>query len=453
MMRRLATHVAAEHRSQGGQAPPGNPPAHPGHEASGGLITTGRTAPGLHEGVGPCERFFFGVRAGSLPFVNVRDRPFGQVRRVARPRRCLGKRLAVDAETGEARTTFSSDDACDGVVLKACGNRRASVCPACAATYRADARHLVAAGLAGGKGVPEAIAAHPAVFVTLTAPSFGSVHSASVDRPLPARAGERRCFHDRPLSCTGRHDRDDPALGQPLCADCYGYSDHVLWHAHAGELWRRTVVYLPRALARGLGLTAAEGRAAFRLSFVKVVEYQSRGAIHLHAIVRADGPGRTCPSREVTSPALITALQAAARSVSVPYPDESGSRSGCARWGEQIDATVRRPRVRAPRLGLPGQVRHQVDRPRRPPRPPPSGRGPRPPGRPAQSPPRPPGPYGLEPRRQPQPRAPWSEALGPHPRLPWSLAHQEPRLLDDVHRPPSGAPILARPVHAADSRD
>lgn len=246
----------------------------------------------------------------------------------ARPVRLVGKRLAVDAETGEAWTTFSSDDACDGVVLKACGNRRASVCPACAATYRADARHLVTAGLAGGKGVPEAIAAHPSVFVTLTAPSFGSVHSASIDRPCRPGPGERRRSHDRPLSCTRRHDWDDPVLGQPLCADCYRYSDHVLWHAHAGELWRRTVVYLPRALSRGLGLTAAEGRAAFRISFVKVVEYQTRGAIHLHAVVRADGPGRTCPSREVTSPALITALHAAARSASVAYPDGSGSRSG-----------------------------------------------------------------------------------------------------------------------------
>ena len=42
----------------------------------------------------------------------------------------------------------------DGVLLKACGTRRESKCPSCAATYRADAYQLLAAGLKGGKGVP-----------------------------------------------------------------------------------------------------------------------------------------------------------------------------------------------------------------------------------------------------------------------------------------------------------
>jgi hypothetical protein len=41
------------------------------------------------------------------------------------------------------------------VLLKACGTRRESRCPSCAATYRADAYQLLAAGLKGGKGVPE----------------------------------------------------------------------------------------------------------------------------------------------------------------------------------------------------------------------------------------------------------------------------------------------------------
>ena len=59
----------------------------------------------------------------------------------------------------------------------ACGNRREAVCPACSAVYKRDARQLVRAGLAGGKGIPETITAHPCVFATLTAPSFGPVHS------------------------------------------------------------------------------------------------------------------------------------------------------------------------------------------------------------------------------------------------------------------------------------
>jgi len=49
------------------------------------------------------------------------------------------------------------------LVFKACGNRRKTRCPACSDVYRNDARHLVMAGLAGGKGVPESVATHPMV--------------------------------------------------------------------------------------------------------------------------------------------------------------------------------------------------------------------------------------------------------------------------------------------------
>jgi hypothetical protein len=58
----------------------------------------------------------------------------------------------------------------------ACKTRRASRCPPCAETYRADTYQLIRAGLTGGKGVPATVADHPCVFVTLTAPSFGPVH-------------------------------------------------------------------------------------------------------------------------------------------------------------------------------------------------------------------------------------------------------------------------------------
>jgi hypothetical protein len=64
-----------------------------------------------------------------------------------------------------------------GQASVACGNRRATVCPACSQVYKRDARQLVRTGLAGGKGIPETISAHPCVFATLTALSFGPVHS------------------------------------------------------------------------------------------------------------------------------------------------------------------------------------------------------------------------------------------------------------------------------------
>jgi hypothetical protein len=83
----------------------------------------------------------------------------------------------ADPGTGEVRTVYSTDREPEATLLKACGNRRASVCPSCSATYQADQFHLLAAGLRGGKGIPDTVSRHPRLFVTFTAPSFGQVHS------------------------------------------------------------------------------------------------------------------------------------------------------------------------------------------------------------------------------------------------------------------------------------
>jgi hypothetical protein len=45
--------------------------------------------------------------------------------------------------------------------------------------YQRDAYRIVRSLLVGGKGVPETVSQHPAVFSTLTAPSFGEVHTRS----------------------------------------------------------------------------------------------------------------------------------------------------------------------------------------------------------------------------------------------------------------------------------
>jgi hypothetical protein len=111
------------------------------------------------------------------------------------------------------------------VLLKACGTRRESRCPSCAAVYRADAYQLLAAGLKGGKGVPDSISEHPRLFVTFTAPSFGKVHARRAQGRLvlpchPYRQGAR-CPHGLRDGCWHRHDKDDPRLGEPLCLSCY----------------------------------------------------------------------------------------------------------------------------------------------------------------------------------------------------------------------------------------
>src|SRR5207249_9248936 len=70
------------------------------------------------------------------------------------PIRLSGSVRHVDRQTGEIAVAYATGSEPDGTLLVACGNRRASVCPSCSATYKGDARQLVAAGLVGGKGMP-----------------------------------------------------------------------------------------------------------------------------------------------------------------------------------------------------------------------------------------------------------------------------------------------------------
>ena len=75
--------------------------------------------------------------------------------------RLRGRVEHADPATGEVRRVYDSGREPDAILLKACGNRRPSVCPSCSATYQADSFHLLAAGLRGGKGVPKQVAAIP----------------------------------------------------------------------------------------------------------------------------------------------------------------------------------------------------------------------------------------------------------------------------------------------------
>ena len=176
--------------------------------------------------------------------------------------------------------------------MKCCGNRREAVCPSCAETYRGDAYQLVAAGLRGGKGVPESVTEHPTIFVTLTAPSFGRSTRGASGTARPQRCRPRRraevCPHGVRLSCGEVHAEDDPRLGEPLCAECFDYERAVIWNALAPELWRRTAIQIPRELARLSRCVAAELRRRVRVSYVKVAEYQRRGSLHFHCVIRLD---------------------------------------------------------------------------------------------------------------------------------------------------------------------
>jgi hypothetical protein len=118
----------------------------------------------------------------------------------------------------------------------------------------------------------------------------------------------------------------------------------VLWNALAPELWRRTTIALQRALGRLVGLQEGELRRLVRISYAKVAEFQRRGAIHFHAVLRLDAATDCrCPACLAPPPAPFTAalleeaLRQAAPVVRVPCPSVDGGPDRYARWGEQLD--------------------------------------------------------------------------------------------------------------------
>ncbi|QOC90238.1 replication initiator [Micromonospora craniellae] len=287
-----------------------------------------------------------------------------------RPIRLAGQLLTVEQSTGRVLDQRHTDAMPDAAIYTACGNRRATVCPSCAHTYQRDAFQLLRAGLVGGKGVPETVAAHPAVFATFTAPSFGTVHARVVRKhtcrnrrrcdcraePCHARRSLGLCEHGRPAVCWARHEPGDAVLGQPLCLDCYDHGHQVVWNLFSGELWHRTKQAAERWLAklarrRGvprIAVVTASGKtrmvAPVRLSPGKVAELQARGAVHFHAIARLDGVHPTDPTAVIPPPPgfdvddLVDALRHAAAQIAFDTPKHPDRPGGWPiTWGKQID--------------------------------------------------------------------------------------------------------------------
>jgi hypothetical protein len=256
-----------------------------------------------------------------------------------RPVRLKGS-VTQTASDGSTRVLFESASQPDRVLLKACGTRRQTLCPPCASIYRGDAFALVAAGLRGGKGVPDEVSNHPAVLLTLTAPSFGVVHRTTRDG-ICHRSGPR-CPHGTVLRCGRRHSESDPLLGQAICPSCYGYDAAVLFNASVSELWRRTTIYALRALGNLAGMSVRAVAKEVRLSYVKVVEFQRRGSVYLHALVRLDAAGDAlaAPPKRFSGELLAAALELAARRVSAPLAASNDTKDDRVRWGRELDVAV-----------------------------------------------------------------------------------------------------------------
>jgi hypothetical protein len=86
--------------------------------------------------------------------------------------------------------------------------------------------------------------------------------------------------------------------------------------------------------AQGLSRTAV--RNAMRLNYFKVAEFQRRGLVHFHVIIRIDGPGGpdTPPPPWATAELLTSVFQSAVRFDRLLLDDASE-----LRWGHQLRIT------------------------------------------------------------------------------------------------------------------
>jgi hypothetical protein len=168
------------------------------------------------------------------------------------------------------------------------------------------------------------------VMVTLTAPSFGPVH----------RSGEagRRC------QCGQIHERDDPRQGAPLDPSRYRYMEQVIWNHYAPELWKRTVQSVRRGLAQALRTPRSRLPRVACIRFAKVAEFQRRGVVHYHAIIRIDGPaGADTPPPSVCTTGLLHDLvDAAADAAAVAIPASLRATADLntaaeLHWGQQLE--------------------------------------------------------------------------------------------------------------------
>ena len=193
---------------------------------------------------------------------------------------------------------------------------------------------MVSTGLIGGKGVPASISDHPRLFLTLTAPSFGTVHARKSDGSCqPGRL--RFCKHGRVQSCSRHHDDADSEIGSPLCDFCYRFADAVLWNAESSRLWNRTFEQIRRRLAIALGVPFEELSQHARLNYLKVAEFQRRGLAHFHVVLRLDGPGEpfSPPPPELTTELLASIIHSVAKEFSVTGP------RGTISWGRQMQVS------------------------------------------------------------------------------------------------------------------
>ena len=155
---------------------------------------------------------------------------------------CLHPLSMLNVETGESVNVRG-------------GTRSEKKCPGCAWIDKKDTAKILRSGLLDD-------GACRYFFLTLTAPSFGTTHN------VPKRGERKRC------RCGAWHDaeKDIDLRGVPLDCDKYDYSGQAYFNYQIGKLWNTTLTLLRKKFPD--------------LCFAKVYEWQQRGALHVHVILR-----------------------------------------------------------------------------------------------------------------------------------------------------------------------
>lgn len=187
------------------------------------------------------------------------------------------KHLDDQAESIMSRHCSRPIETATGVMVR-CGSRVKSRCPSCAELYRGDWAAIARSGIFDGP-----VENYRFYLLTLTAPSFGQVHR--VPRSADVRAA--RC------GCGATHAATEATLrGVPLDTSSYDYRGQVAWNRDAGVLWDRT-----RRRVRDRWDSA---------EYFVVREWQERGVLHVHALVRIDRVG--APTADQLGEAARTAV-------------------------------------------------------------------------------------------------------------------------------------------------
>jgi hypothetical protein len=178
-----------------------------------------------------------------------------------------------------------------------CGTRRRHECEPCSDLYAGDVRTVAAA-------IPDTSAA---LFLTLTAPGFGTGHHQATARRKCHPNGYTCPTCGEHVRCGRLHRKGDSVAGAPLHAGCLDYASMAAWQLAMPALWSETNRRIQR-WCRDHG---------YQLSYLRVGEAQARGAMHVHVLMVTDAPADDV--RRIAQAATVPA----------GFPLEH------ARWGEQ----------------------------------------------------------------------------------------------------------------------